>query len=60
MKRLIVYVPLNFLPFFAVPVTATVFVRSCVAVCAAAVDAAPSIRAQESVAASAARRVRDI
>jgi hypothetical protein len=52
-------VPVNFLPFLAVPVTGMRFVRSCGAVCAEAVDVAPSMSAHESVAARAARRIRD-
>ena len=59
MKRLMVYVPVNFLPFLAVPVTSIFLVRSWVGACAPAVDAAPSNRPHESMAATAARRIRD-
>ena len=41
MKRWIVYVPVNFLPFFAVPVILTVFVSGVLLVCAAAGPAPP-------------------
>src|SRR3954451_10827679 len=58
-NRLIVYVPRNVLPFLAVPVTGMRFAMSCV-VCAPAVDVTPSIRAHESVAAIAAKPIRDM